>query len=60
MPVLTGTGAETKYNRVSQGYKKEHYIDALCAGTTGTKVYIPSTLKPLLIKRKEEITGKCV
>lgn len=52
VPVLTGTGAETKYNRVSQGYKKEHYIDALCAGTTGTKVYIPSTLKPLLIKKE--------
>lgn len=52
VPVLTGTGAETKYNRVSQGYKKEHYIDALCVGTTGTKVYIPSTLKPLLIKKE--------
>ena len=52
VPVLTGTGAETKYNRVSQGYAKEHYIDALCAGTTGAKVYIPSTLKPLLIKKE--------
>lgn len=49
---MSGTGAETKYNRVSQGYKKEHYIDALCAGTTGLKVYIPSTLKPLLIKKE--------
>jgi len=52
VPVLTGTGAETKYNRVSQGYAKEHYIDALCAGTTGAKVYISSTLKPLLIKKE--------
>ncbi|HHG9016006.1 TPA: RRXRR domain-containing protein, partial [Enterobacter hormaechei subsp. xiangfangensis] len=52
VPVLTGTGAETKYNRVSQGYKKEHYIDALCAGTTGAKVYIPKKLKPLLIKKE--------
>ena len=52
VPVLTGTGAETKYNRVSQGYGKEHYIDALCSGTTGTKVYISSKLKPLLIKKE--------
>lgn len=52
VPVLTGTGAETKYNRVSQGYEKEHYIDALCVGSTGAKVYIPSTLKPLLIKKE--------
>ena len=52
VPVLTRTGAETKYNRVSQGYKKEHYIDALCAGTTGAKVYIPKKLKPLLIKEE--------
>ena len=52
VPVLTGTGAETKYNRVSQGYAKEHYIDALCAGTTGIKVYISSKLKPLLIKKE--------
>ncbi|HHF8531042.1 TPA: RNA-guided endonuclease IscB, partial [Escherichia coli] len=49
VPVLTGTGAETKYNRVSQKYPKEHYIDALCAGTTGAKIYIPKKLKPLLI-----------
>jgi len=52
VPVLTGTGAETKYNRVSQGYAKEHYIDALCAGATGLKIYIPSKLKPLLVKKE--------
>lgn len=52
MPVLTGTGAETKYNRVSQKYPKEHYIDALCVGATGAKVYIPSKLRPLLIKKE--------
>ena len=52
VPVLTGTGAETKYNRVSQCYAKEHYVDALCAGTTGAKVYISSKLRPLLIKKE--------
>ena len=52
VPILLGTGAETKYNRVSQGYKKEHYIDALCTGATGAKVYIPKKLKPLLIKKE--------
>jgi len=52
VPVLRGTGAETKYNRMSQGYAKEHYIDALCSGATGVKVYISSKLRPLLIKKE--------
>lgn len=53
LPVLTGTGAETSYNRVKQGYEKQHYIDAFCVGTTGINVYIPKDIKPLLIKKEK-------
>lgn len=49
---LTGSGAETKYNRDNQGYKKEHYIDALCVGETGKDIFIPKRLTPLVIKKE--------
>lgn len=51
-PVLTGTGAETQYNRVQQGYAKGHHLDALCVGKTGKKVFVPGTMKPLWIKKE--------
>jgi len=44
-----GSGGRTKYNRIMQGYPKEHWIDAACVGESGQKVYIPD-LKPLQIK----------
>ena len=52
IPIKTSTGALTKFNRDIQGYKKEHHIDALCVGESGNKVYIPDSLKPLLIKKE--------
>lgn len=51
-PVLTGTGAETQYNRVQQGYAKGHHLDALCVGKTGENVFVPWTMKPLWIKKE--------
>lgn len=53
LPVLTGTGAETSYNRINQGYEKQHYIDALCVGETGKNIYLPKGIKPLLIKKEK-------
>lgn len=44
------SGGRTKFNRLSQGYHKDHWIDAACVGFTGRKVYIPKTLKALQIK----------
>jgi 5-methylcytosine-specific restriction endonuclease McrA len=44
-----GSGGRTKYNRIVQGYPKEHWVDAACVGENGQKVYIPD-LKPLQIK----------
>ena len=49
LPISFWSGAITKKNRLSQGYEKEHYIDAACVGVTGEKVTIPATLKPLTI-----------
>lgn len=32
LPVETGTGGQTKFNRHAFGVKKEHWLDALCIG----------------------------
>ncbi|NEO82202.1 RNA-guided endonuclease IscB [Moorena sp. SIO4G3] len=32
LPVVTGTGAQTKYNRIRLGLPKQHWIDAACVG----------------------------
>ncbi len=50
LPVSFWSGGRTKKNRTSQGYAKDHWIDAACVGETGEQVYIPSNLCPLLIK----------
>lgn len=48
LPVTTGTGAQTKFNRSVQGLPKRHYLDAAMVSDT-PKLEI-STLQPLLIK----------
>jgi len=46
-----GSGGRTKMNRINQGYRKDHWIDAACVGITGAEVFIPTTfLEPLHIK----------
>lgn len=47
--LVTGfwSGGRTKKNRVSQGYEKDHYIDAACVGVTGESVFIPEGFMPL-------------
>lgn len=49
LPVTFWSGGRTKFNRTQQKYPKDHWIDAACVGETGEKVYIPNTLKPLII-----------
>ncbi len=49
-PTRTATGAQTKFNRQSQGLEKAHWIDAACVSDTGIKIHIPASLKPLKIK----------
>ena len=50
MPIEAGTGGRTKFNRVSQGYPKAHWIDAACVGESGAVVQLNPHLIPLLIK----------
>lgn len=48
--VETGSGAETKFNRRKNGYKKEHWIDAACVGPSGNTVSLNENMTPLIVK----------
>ena len=48
LPVTTGTGGQTKFNRTQQGLKKAHWLDAACVGKA-PKLKVLTTV-PLLIK----------
>ena len=48
LPVTTGTGAQTKFNRTQQGLEKRHHLDAACVGDTPQLEIL--TNQPLLIK----------
>ncbi len=50
LPYTCSSGGQTKFNRVTQGYAKDHWIDAACVGETGALVHIASSITPLLIK----------
>jgi len=49
LPTSFWTGARTKFNRLAQGYSKDHWIDAACVGKSGANVSIRLTV-PLYIK----------
>ncbi|AOX01014.1 HNH endonuclease [Moorena producens PAL-8-15-08-1] len=49
-PVVTGTGAQTKYNRTRLGLPKQHWIDAACVGEI--KDLVLKTSQPLLVTCK--------
>ena len=49
LPVTTGSGGRTKFNRTRQGYPKDHWIDAACVGESGEQVTIHDGMKPLII-----------
>ena len=48
LPVTTGTGSLTKFNRTQQGLKKTHWLDAACVGETPLIEVL--TNQPLSIK----------
>ena len=62
LPVTTGTGGQTKYNRTSQGVSKTHWHDAAFVGDTPQLEFL--TQQPLLIRatghgiRQRAITDK--
>lgn len=50
LPINTGSGGLTKYNRISQGYPKKHWIDAACVGSSGSNIKLNPNMIPLTIK----------
>jgi hypothetical protein len=49
MPVETGTGGQTKFNRMRQGLAKAHWIDAACVGMSTPSGLQVDRVKPLHI-----------
>ncbi len=49
LPVTTGSGGLTKFNRTRLGLPKTHWLDAACVGNTPESLEVLTT-KPLLIK----------
>jgi len=50
LSLSSSSGGVTKYNRILQGYKKDHWIDAACVGESGAFVYISPSHTSLVIK----------
>jgi 5-methylcytosine-specific restriction endonuclease McrA len=50
LPLTFCSGGRTKFNRVKQSYKKDHWIDAACLGETGECVQISPSFMPLIIR----------
>ena len=48
LPVTTGSGGQTKFNRTRLGLPKTHWLDAACVGVVDTLEVF--TIQPLLIK----------
>ena len=49
LPIETGSGGRTKFNRTRQGYPKAHWTDAACVGESGASVFIVDRQEVLLI-----------
>ncbi|MEQ8973684.1 MAG: RNA-guided endonuclease IscB [Coleofasciculus sp. C1-SOL-03] len=50
LPVETGTGARTKFNRTRLGLPKTHWLDAACVGQSTPDNLIARNINPLVIK----------
>ena len=50
LPVETGSGGLTKFNRTTQNLEKTHWIDAACVGTSTPEKLNIFGIHPLLIK----------
>src|SRR6266851_6829360 len=49
LPVETGTGGRTKYNRVQRGQPKTHWLDAACVGASTPESLHLAGVVPLFI-----------
>lgn len=52
LPVECGSGGRTKFNRVSRGWEKQHWIDASCVGASTPETLQVAHIVPLLITAK--------
>jgi len=52
LPMESGSGGRTKFNRAKQSIDKDHWKDAACVGESGASITIPDDFKPLLIKAR--------
>jgi 5-methylcytosine-specific restriction endonuclease McrA len=52
LPVETGTGGRTKFNRQTRGIDKHHWTDAVCVGASTPERLLLRGIKPLLITAK--------
>ena len=50
LPVETGTGGQTKFNRTRLGLPKAHWTDAVAVGSSTSDQVVVKVVKPLLIK----------
>ena len=50
LPVETGSGGRTKWNRTQQGLPKSHWLDAACVGASTPVMLNTAGVAPLLIK----------
>jgi 5-methylcytosine-specific restriction endonuclease McrA len=50
LPVETGTGGQTKFNRTRLGLSKYHWTDAIAVGDSTPEQVVVKVAKPLLIK----------
>lgn len=50
LPVETGSGGRTKYNRAQRSLPKTHWLDAACVGASTPDVLQTSQVMPLLIE----------
>ena len=49
LPVETGTGGRTKWNRTRRGLPKTHWLDAACVGASTPERLVVAGIRPLLI-----------
>jgi HNH endonuclease len=50
LPVETGSGGRTKFNRTTRGLPKAHWIDAACVGASTPEVLGVAGVRPLLVE----------
>jgi 5-methylcytosine-specific restriction endonuclease McrA len=50
LPVETGSGGRTKWNRIRRGLPKTHWIDAACVGASTPEILQMQHIIPLLIQ----------